>query len=71
MERLLTITQAAARLRVNQKTLRRWADAGKVPHVRTLSGQRRFEPAVIERMRREMGFQDDQTAAADPVTDDA
>lgn len=57
-DRLLTITQAAARLRIEQKTLRRWADAGRVPHVRTLGGQRRFEPAVIERMRREMGFKD-------------
>lgn len=54
--RLLTITQAAARLGVNQKTLRRWADAGKVPHVRTLAGQRRFEVAVIDRLRQEMGF---------------
>lgn len=54
--RLLTITQAAARLGVNQKTLRRWADAGKVPHVKTLAGQRRFEEGVIDRLRKQMGF---------------
>jgi excisionase family DNA binding protein len=57
-QRLLTITQAASRLGVNQKTLRRWADAGRVPHVKTLAGQRRFEVSVIERLRREMGFTD-------------
>lgn len=58
-QQLLTITQAASRLGVNQNTLRRWADAGRVPHVRTLAGQRRFEVAVIERLRREMGFTED------------
>ena len=53
----MNITDAARRLGVNQKTLRRWADSGKVPFVRTMGGQRRFEPAVIERIRREMGFE--------------
>jgi excisionase family DNA binding protein len=61
---LLTITEAAARLGVEQKTLRRWADAGKVPHIRTIGGQRRFEAAVIDRVRREMGFTDEATPAA-------
>lgn len=56
-QRLLTITEAAALLGVNQKTLRRWADGGRVPHVRTLGGQRRFETVVIARLQREMGFQ--------------
>jgi excisionase family DNA binding protein len=56
--RLLTITEAAARLGIEQKTLRRWADAGRVPHVRTFGGQRRFEPATIDRIRKEMGFTD-------------
>jgi excisionase family DNA binding protein len=55
---MLSITEAARLLRVDQKTLRRWSDAGKVPHVRTLGGQRRYEPAVIDRLRREMGFTD-------------
>lgn len=58
--RLLTITQAADRLGVNQKTLRRWADAGRVPHVKTFAGQRRFETVVIERIRKEMGFTDEE-----------
>jgi len=54
--KLLTITQAASKLGVNQKTLRRWADIGLVPHVKTFGGQRRFEASVIERVRRERGF---------------
>lgn len=56
---LLTITQAAAKLGVNQKTLRRWADVGLVPHVKTFGGQRRFEPEVIERVRKERGVTED------------
>jgi excisionase family DNA binding protein len=55
-ERLLTITQAADRLGVHYQTLRRWADAGKVPVIRPASGYRRFEPAVIERVRQAMGY---------------
>jgi len=58
---LLTITQAADRLGINQATLRRWADSGRVPHVKTFSGQRRFEVAVIDRLRREMGFEETST----------
>jgi excisionase family DNA binding protein len=54
--RLLTISQAAARLGVHQKTLRSWADKGLVPHVKLPSGYRRFEAAAIEQVRREMGL---------------
>jgi excisionase family DNA binding protein len=69
--KLLTITQAADRLGVNQKTLRRWTDAGKVPCVKTLAGQRRFEPAVIERLRREMGFEDAEESAGSTPGEDS
>ena len=54
--RLLTIAQAAARLGVHPDTLRGWADKGLVPMVRLPSGYRRFAPAEIERVRREMGL---------------
>ncbi len=57
--RLLTITEAAKRLRVNPATVRAWADRGYIEHIRTPSGQRRFDPAVVdgyvERMRVEEG----------------
>ncbi len=52
--RLLTISQAAARLGVHPDTLRKWADKGLVPMVKLPSGYRRFEPQEIERVRTEM-----------------
>ena len=53
---LLSITEAAKRLGVHVSTLRRWADQGAVATVRLPSGYRRFEAAVIDQKRREMGF---------------
>lgn len=41
-DRLLTPAEAAARFGVNPKTVTRWADAGKLPVVRTLGGHRRY-----------------------------
>ncbi len=55
--RLLTISQAAARLGVHPDTLRAWADKGLVPVVRTPTGYRRFNPDEIERVREEMGLE--------------
>ena len=46
--KLLTITEAAARLRVNKKTLRAWADRGFIEHVRTPTGYRLFDPEVLD-----------------------
>jgi excisionase family DNA binding protein len=46
--KLLTISEAAARLGVNKKTLRAWADRGFIPHVKTPTNYRLFEPAVLE-----------------------
>lgn len=69
-DKLLTITVAAKRLGIHYQTLRAWADAGKIPVVRLPSGYRRFDPAVIERMRTEMGYPDDgrQEPAAEPCS---
>ncbi len=52
-ERLLTISQAAARLGISPSTLRVYADKGDVPSVRLPSGYRRFDPDAIERIVRE------------------
>ena len=35
--------EAAKRLGCHPCTLRKWADAGKIPHIRTDSGQRRYD----------------------------
>jgi len=63
-ERLLTISQAAARLGVHQNTLRSWADKGLVAHVKLPSGYRRFEAAAIERLRQAMGLEPAEGKAA-------
>ena len=50
----LELAEAAQILGIHQSTLRRWADAGKVPHMRTLSGRRRFSRTALEQSRLEM-----------------
>ncbi len=51
---LLELAQAARLLGVHPSTLRRWADTGKIAHVKTLSGRRRFSPQILKQARREM-----------------
>jgi excisionase family DNA binding protein len=52
--RLLTVAQAAAALGVSGNTLRNWADKGLIPHVKTPTGYRRFDPDEIEAFRAKM-----------------
>jgi putative resolvase len=49
----ITLGKAAAILEVHPGTLSRWAVAGKIPHVRTIGGMRRFPVDVIERLAAE------------------
>ena len=42
--------EAAKMLRVSPKTVSRWAKQGKLPHVVTLGGHRRFPADAIERL---------------------
>jgi excisionase family DNA binding protein len=56
----LTLTEAAAELGVSTQTLRRWADAGRIPVLRTLGGRRRFRPKDIEAARQQIGFPADE-----------
>jgi excisionase family DNA binding protein len=51
---ILSVGKAADRLRVSKATLRRWADAGLVPSVRTDTGHRRFAPADLDELERGM-----------------
>jgi excisionase family DNA binding protein len=62
-QQLLTVTQAAQQLAVSPNTLRKWSMDGRIRTVRLPSGHRRYEPAVIAEMRRELGFQDAVPAA--------
>lgn len=42
--------EAARILRVSPKTVSRWAKQGKLPHVVTLGGHRRFPATAIEEL---------------------
>jgi excisionase family DNA binding protein len=46
--------QAAKILRVSPKTVSRWAKEGKLPHVITLGGHRRFPSAAIKDLASEL-----------------
>ena len=53
-EALLTPGEVAAMFRVTPKTVTRWAEAGKLPVVRTLGGHRRFPAEAVLRVRSEL-----------------
>lgn len=54
-EELLAVSAAARMLGVSSSSLRAWAAAGRVPHVRTAGGHRRFSRQELERWLRERG----------------
>lgn len=45
----LSVSAAARALGVSPSTLRLWASEGRVPHVRTAGGHRRFDPEALRR----------------------
>jgi excisionase family DNA binding protein len=44
----ITTGEAARLLRVSPKTVARWAKEGRLPHIVTLGGHRRFPAIAIE-----------------------
>ena len=46
----LTATQVAAALGVTSRTVRRWADAGLIPHFVTPGGRYRFPAEAVEQI---------------------
>ncbi|MDP9389377.1 MAG: helix-turn-helix domain-containing protein [Actinomycetota bacterium] len=46
----LRVAEVAEMFHVSTKTVVRWASEGKLPHVLTLGGHRRFPRADIERL---------------------
>ena len=46
--------QVAEILRVSTKTVSRWAKDGKIPHVVTLGGHRRFPTRAVEDLARQL-----------------
>jgi excisionase family DNA binding protein len=61
---LLTSTEAATLAAVAPSTMKRWADQGLLPVVRTAGGHRRFERRAVEKLMRQASCMD---AADDPV----
>ncbi len=51
---LLTPAEVAELFRVDPKTVTRWANAGKIPTLRTLGGHRRFRRADVMAMLEHM-----------------
>lgn len=47
-------SEVAAMLRVSPKTVSRWAKEGKLPHIKTLGGHRRFPERAIRRLIEEL-----------------
>ena len=50
----MTSTEVARRLHVTPKTVARWARQGRLAHRRTLGGHRRYDPEMVERLRRQL-----------------
>jgi len=50
----LTAQEVADRLAVSPKTIARWSKAGRLEHLRTLGGHRRYDPEMVERLRRQL-----------------
>ena len=53
-ERYIKTAEVAAILRVSPKTVSRWAKDGKLPHLITLGGHRRFPRTEIEELARRL-----------------
>jgi excisionase family DNA binding protein len=53
MEEWLELAEAARLVGIHPSTLRRWADAGKVPHRRTVNGRRRFSRTDMDQVRKD------------------
>lgn len=49
--KLLTSAEVARRFGVSIKTVTHWAKKGQLPSMRTLGGHRRFDAAVIDRLK--------------------
>lgn len=53
-EAFMTTGQVARVLRVSPKTVARWATDGKLPHIVTLGGHRRFPARAIDEVARRL-----------------
>jgi excisionase family DNA binding protein len=54
-DKQVTLQAAAATLAISPSRLRRWADEGRIPSVRTAGGHRRFSQAAVRRLAAKNG----------------
>ena len=50
--RLMASGEVAELFGVDVTTVGRWADEGRLPHIKTLGGQRRFNREDVERLKK-------------------
>jgi excisionase family DNA binding protein len=67
--RWLSINEACAMLGVDQSTLRRWSDAGKVPVFRTPGGHRRYAEGDLRNLVGESARRPDRPKIRQEMTD--
>ena len=48
--KLVSAAEVASTFNVHPKTVARWAQAGKISHVRTLGGHRRYDANEIDKI---------------------
>jgi len=53
-EKFLRTSDVARMLHVSPKTVSRWAKEGRLPHLSTLGGHRRFPASEIEKLMGEL-----------------
>jgi excisionase family DNA binding protein len=49
-DRILTADEVASIFRVDPKTVRRWANAGRLPSFRTLGGGHRYYASAVKKL---------------------
>jgi excisionase family DNA binding protein len=54
--KMLRSSEVAALLQVSPKTVSRWARGGKLPHTRTMGGQRKYPEAEIRELAASLRF---------------
>jgi excisionase family DNA binding protein len=67
-DKQITLQAAAATLAISPSRLRRWADEGRIPSVRTAGGHRRFSLSAVRRLAAENGVRPTVRPVEPPAT---
>lgn len=64
-DRLITTQEAARLLSVGPSSIKRWADDGRLPTIKTPGGHRRFRASDVESLRRDLSPDADASSNTD------